>query len=145
MGLLSRICACLRNPFASATAADDDGDDDAHIHGIFFELRTLQVATNFFSELNLLGHGGFGPVYKAWMLDELVLAIDELVLAILWICILNILANTNSLLSDVEYQTMPTMTQSLGIQSRHLFLQASRNSVSFFRVYLFLVSVFQVL
>ena len=42
--------------------ADDDGGGDSC--ELFFELRTLQIATNFFSELNQLGQGGFGPVYK---------------------------------------------------------------------------------
>ena len=41
---------------------DDDGGGDSC--DLFFELRTLQIATNFFSELNKLGQGGFGPVYK---------------------------------------------------------------------------------
>lgn len=29
-----------------------------------FDLRTLRAATNNFSKENMLGEGGFGPVYK---------------------------------------------------------------------------------
>ncbi|GFS32380.1 hypothetical protein Acr_00g0022420 [Actinidia rufa] len=48
----------------------DDGDGGGDSCDLFFELRTLQIATNFFSELNQLGHGGFGPVYKTWSLFQ---------------------------------------------------------------------------
>nr|XP_023879262.1 G-type lectin S-receptor-like serine/threonine-protein kinase B120 [Quercus suber] len=34
---------------------------------IYFKLRALQIATNFFSKLNKLGQGGFGSVYKGLM------------------------------------------------------------------------------
>lgn len=42
----------------------DDDHDGGGLGNLFFELRALQIFTNFFSELNMLGHGGFGPVYK---------------------------------------------------------------------------------
>ena len=31
---------------------------------IFFKFKELEVATNYFSDTNKLGRGGFGPVYK---------------------------------------------------------------------------------
>ncbi|KAF7834605.1 putative receptor-like protein kinase [Senna tora] len=64
------LCPCLdkrlKTNAASASSSDQraQSQDSADTWEIFFDLRTLQVATNFFSELNQLGHGGFGPVYK---------------------------------------------------------------------------------
>lgn len=39
-------------------------DDGEGINVPYFELESLIAATNDFSEKNLLGQGGFGPVYK---------------------------------------------------------------------------------
>ncbi|KAJ8753697.1 hypothetical protein K2173_026373 [Erythroxylum novogranatense] len=69
MGFLSYLCSCLDKRLKSATnhggsAADEDASDT---NGLFFQLSTLQIATCFFSDLNKLGHGGFGPVYKGLM------------------------------------------------------------------------------
>lgn len=43
--------------------SSEDGVDGGD-RGIFFSLQELEVATDFFSEKNRLGTGGFGPVYK---------------------------------------------------------------------------------
>ncbi|OMO64947.1 hypothetical protein COLO4_31692 [Corchorus olitorius] len=43
-----------------------DEDDNGEMH--YIDLATIQAATNNFSRANKLGEGGFGPVYKAWML-----------------------------------------------------------------------------
>ncbi|KAK8685193.1 hypothetical protein V6N13_041199 [Hibiscus sabdariffa] len=67
MGFLSKLLACIDKRFKAArggSAAEDGADDGSDTHGLFFQLRALQIATNYFSELNRLGHGGFGPVYK---------------------------------------------------------------------------------
>ncbi|XP_021602553.1 putative receptor-like protein kinase At4g00960 isoform X2 [Manihot esculenta] len=65
MGLLSNLCSCLERRLKSVRAtASDCADDDFETYDLFFDLRTLQIATNFFSDLNLLGHGGFGSVYR---------------------------------------------------------------------------------
>lgn len=65
MGLLSSLCACLQKRLKAANSAGaDEADDEDVSTDIFFELSALEIATNFFSEANKLGHGGFGPVYK---------------------------------------------------------------------------------
>lgn len=56
---LSSLYSCFRRRLKAP--GDSDGVDSSDL---FFEIRTLQIATNSFSELNQLGHGGFGPVYK---------------------------------------------------------------------------------
>lgn len=66
IGLMSNCYSCLAKLLrrcASTKADEDDADEDAP-SGLFFQLMALQIATNFFSDLNQLGHGGFGPVYK---------------------------------------------------------------------------------
>lgn len=65
--LYSSLRNCLKkwkyrdNSAASPAEAEEMSD-------LFFELRILQVATNFFSDMNLLGHGGFGPVFKVLLI-----------------------------------------------------------------------------
>lgn len=39
-------------------------DDKTDIDVPFFDLKSILVATENFSEANKLGKGGFGPVYK---------------------------------------------------------------------------------
>ncbi|KAK8574291.1 hypothetical protein V6N13_097276 [Hibiscus sabdariffa] len=67
MGLLAKLFAYFDKRLKAArsgSAAEGGTDDGSDTHGLFFDLRALQIATNNFSELNRLGHGGFGPVYK---------------------------------------------------------------------------------
>ena len=44
----------------SIHARNQDNSGEMH----YFNLRTMQAATNNFSDANKLGEGGFGPVYK---------------------------------------------------------------------------------
>ncbi|OMP10022.1 hypothetical protein COLO4_04900 [Corchorus olitorius] len=74
MGFFAKFCACIQNRLKAArtgSGGEDDSDDGLETHGLFFDLPALQIATNFFSDLNLLGHGGFGPVYKLITLQGL--------------------------------------------------------------------------
>ncbi|OIT30254.1 PREDICTED: putative receptor-like protein kinase At4g00960 [Nicotiana attenuata] len=77
MGFLSSLCSCLEKRRKSAGAGVGDEADDKE-DGLFFELRSLQIATNFFSDLNQLGHGGFGPVYKGLMPSGQEVAVKKL-------------------------------------------------------------------
>ncbi|XP_047310310.1 cysteine-rich receptor-like protein kinase 10 [Impatiens glandulifera] len=54
-----------------------DGDDGAgEIH--FFDISTIETATNNFSAANKLGQGGFGPVYKGTLVDGKEIAVKRL-------------------------------------------------------------------
>lgn len=65
---ISNLFPCLKKSLRGGRAAGESAEDadgsGADSWNLFFDLRTLQVATNFFSDLNQLGHGGFGPVYR---------------------------------------------------------------------------------
>ncbi|XP_061357589.1 cysteine-rich receptor-like protein kinase 44 [Gastrolobium bilobum] len=86
MRFLSWLCKCLEKRLKRGGAASDDGcGDDANDGGdtwdLIFPLQTLQLATNFFSDLNQLGHGGFGPVFKGLMPNGQEVAVKKLSLA----------------------------------------------------------------
>ncbi|XP_051119667.1 cysteine-rich receptor-like protein kinase 29 isoform X4 [Andrographis paniculata] len=77
MGILSNICTCLRRAnHADASPTDDAAHQDSS--GLFFKLEALQIATNFFSDLNQLGRGGFGPVYKGLLPNGQEVAVKKL-------------------------------------------------------------------
>ncbi|XP_020087754.1 probable LRR receptor-like serine/threonine-protein kinase At5g45780 isoform X1 [Ananas comosus] len=63
-----------RLPFAS-----DDQDYDFEMgHLRRFSFRELQIATNNFNSKNILGHGGFGIVYKGHLRNGTVVAVKRL-------------------------------------------------------------------
>nr|GMD05974.1 G-type lectin S-receptor-like serine/threonine-protein kinase At1g67520 [Ipomoea batatas] len=49
-------------PIVQSTQQHAGHDEDLP----FFDFKCIEMATNYFSEENKLGQGGFGPVYKAW-------------------------------------------------------------------------------
>lgn len=75
MGFLYSLCNCLdikriKATSSVATAGGDENNDKSILEGydLLFDMQSLQVATGSFSESNLLGHGGFGSVYKVHLI-----------------------------------------------------------------------------
>ncbi|PHT47147.1 Cysteine-rich receptor-like protein kinase 8 [Capsicum baccatum] len=77
MGFLSSFCSCFEKRLKrGGHGVGDEDDDDSS--DLFYDLQALQIATNFFSDLNQLGHGGFGPVYKGVMPNGQEVAVKKL-------------------------------------------------------------------
>ncbi|XP_059436934.1 cysteine-rich receptor-like protein kinase 44 [Corylus avellana] len=58
----------------SIQARDQDNSEEMH----YFNLSTMQAATNNFSDANKLGEGGFGPVYKGMLINGKEIAVKRL-------------------------------------------------------------------
>ncbi|CAL1354699.1 unnamed protein product [Linum trigynum] len=80
MGLIRTIRRYLHRKLNSPR--DKENCDDFgfvfETSDLFLGLRTLEVATDFFSNSNKLGHGGFGPVYKGLMPNGQEIAVKKL-------------------------------------------------------------------
>ncbi|CAE5964050.1 unnamed protein product [Arabidopsis arenosa] len=75
--LMALLKMCGGHSCSGGEISAEDGGDDGD-RGIFFSLQELEVATDFFSEKNLLGTGGFGPVYKGSMPNGEEIAVKKL-------------------------------------------------------------------
>ncbi|GMI67212.1 hypothetical protein like AT5G10290 [Hibiscus trionum] len=80
-GLLFFLCKGRRKGYMSEVFVDVAGEVDRRIaFGQLkrFSWRELQVATDSFSEKNILGQGGFGKVYKGVLSDNTRIAVKRL-------------------------------------------------------------------
>ncbi|KAL2321187.1 hypothetical protein Fmac_030156 [Flemingia macrophylla] len=78
MRFLARLCPCFYKDGAASQHGGDNDDRPDESFDLLFDLHTLQLATNFFSDLNQLGHGGFGPVFKGLMPNGQEVAVKKL-------------------------------------------------------------------
>ncbi|KAL0911304.1 hypothetical protein M5K25_019436 [Dendrobium thyrsiflorum] len=62
----------------SSQGGEADPEEITEVESILFDLSTLKVATENFSELNKLGEGGFGSVYKGILPDGQEIAVKRL-------------------------------------------------------------------
>ncbi|KAH7656692.1 Non-specific serine/threonine protein kinase protein [Dioscorea alata] len=81
LGIMFLFCKHRRKGYKREVFVDVPGDDDRRIaYGQLkrFPWRELQVATDGFSEKNVLGQGGFGKVYKGVLSDNTKIAVKRL-------------------------------------------------------------------
>ncbi|KAJ0568849.1 putative protein kinase RLK-Pelle-DLSV family [Helianthus annuus] len=65
-----------RNLLSSSSILEREDEDNGEMNS--FNLSTIQVSTNNFSQENKLGEGGFGPVYKGTLQDGKEIAVKRL-------------------------------------------------------------------
>ncbi|KAI0497854.1 hypothetical protein KFK09_021092 [Dendrobium nobile] len=77
--LIATICICFwRRRSKTKVPGGADPEEITEVESILFDLSTLKVATANFSELNKLGEGGFGSVYKGILPDGQEIAVKRL-------------------------------------------------------------------
>lgn len=69
---------CKRWKWKRKGSGEEEDEEDKDGWNFFMDLRTLETATDNFSEENQLGHGGFGPVYKGRLPDGQEIAVKRL-------------------------------------------------------------------
>ncbi|KAF5202401.1 Cysteine-rich receptor-like protein kinase [Thalictrum thalictroides] len=80
MGLCSSWCGRVLEWRKRDVVEDrnNNADEEKNMWNLFYDFRTLEIATNCFSELNRLGQGGFGPVYKGLLPSGQEVAVKKL-------------------------------------------------------------------
>lgn len=61
MHIWSELTYLRLTSFSPSLLADFDGLDSKTI---YFTLKQMRIATNYFDAANKIGEGGFGPVYR---------------------------------------------------------------------------------
>lgn len=73
------IKACVKDTYHFFYDCAAEEDPEVHLGQLKrFSLRELQVATDSFSNKNILGRGGFGKVYKGRLADGTLVAVKRL-------------------------------------------------------------------
>ncbi|XP_010529580.1 PREDICTED: putative cysteine-rich receptor-like protein kinase 35 [Tarenaya hassleriana] len=75
LGLAYVVC-CREKSHIEADI--QSGDDIASRHSLQFDFKTIEAATNRFSDSNKIGQGGFGKVYKGMLPDGTEVAVKRL-------------------------------------------------------------------
>ncbi|KAI3894147.1 hypothetical protein MKW92_036519 [Papaver armeniacum] len=73
-----RCCGKIKKKVGAAGNGHREEEEGSDSWGLFFKLQTLEIATNFFSDSNKLGHGGFGPVYLGLLPNGEQIAVKKL-------------------------------------------------------------------
>ncbi|XP_065037842.1 cysteine-rich receptor-like protein kinase 44 [Musa acuminata AAA Group] len=76
----STMCGCWKRSGKGkgGVGGGDEEQQQSSPWNLFIDLKVLEAATDNFSEANLLGQGGFGPVYKGVMKNGPEIAVKKL-------------------------------------------------------------------
>ncbi|KAJ8497580.1 hypothetical protein OPV22_008132 [Ensete ventricosum] len=84
-GILLLLCLCLvlwlkyrRRTQGKRKSFQSKRDEEDELELPLFDILTIRTATNDFSNENIIGEGGFGPVYKGQLEDGLEIAVKRL-------------------------------------------------------------------
>ncbi|XP_073006007.1 cysteine-rich receptor-like protein kinase 6 [Typha latifolia] len=82
LSLISLICLCFwrkrRSSRKIALPYGTHGEEIENVESLLLDLSTLRAATDDFAEVNKLGEGGFGAVYKGMLPDGQEIAVKRL-------------------------------------------------------------------
>ncbi|KAK1375185.1 Cysteine-rich RLK 29 [Heracleum sosnowskyi] len=83
LGILLLILFCIykrkaKHRSATEKSLNDNGEDISSVEFLQYDFTTMEVATDFFSDTNKLGQGGFGAVYKGMLQSGQEVAVKRL-------------------------------------------------------------------